>query len=205
MKKMIVMAGILLALTPLVFLGCGTMPGSVRMGDLNTFKTVTEKGVAVSFQYYDRTALVTQYTRKNNPFAYSPAGAAILVHVATDSEDLVGVRVQEAELSSMGGTLKPIPKDELYSYWYDRITWKNKRPSGDSTGRLQSWSYTTTKRIESDMLPDTVEVSPQEQAEGFIIFEGSLDAADTVTMALPVYVGDGETPHIFSYRFQIGS
>jgi hypothetical protein len=206
MKKQILFLSAFILALPLLLLSCGTGQESARMDDPNVMRTETEGDVTVTSQYLDYNALVSRFTTKNNPFSSYASGTLIVIDVAVQSQDGVELRISEAELSTAEGNRTSVPKEDVRTYWQQKI---DKRYNQRGSGGVINWSQTVVDRVDETLLPENVSVSAGGNVQGFITFDPKNAEnvggrkGGTATMTLPVYGTDGNLLHEFTYQFTI--
>ena len=198
---------IILMLTLLVIaVSCSTGGSVVKLGEApGGYTTLTHGGITLRLSYLDQKDLYALYSQSNNPFMNYKTGRLIVIETAIQSGAPLHLELENAQLSTPGGSRGPTPKEDVYDYWYSRLIKNYSAGGGKGAGPYHNWSLkVTTQIIEETILPGEVDVQTGSETVGYILFdqirgEKNVDA----TFTLPVYDQQGELLHEFEFQFPI--
>ena len=206
MKKIYLLIMLVLPLL-LVGFGCSTGGSASKAGEApGDYTTLTHGDITVRLSYLTQKDLYKLYSSSNNPYITYKSGALVVIDTVVQSGSPVSLQLENAQLSSPGGIRGPVPKQEVHDYWYSKLIKNYSSYKGGKGGGIYSnWSLkVTTQRIEEQMHPDTVNVSPGSETAGYIAFDpvpGEKEAQ--ATLVLPVYDQNGKQIHEFEFRFSL--
>jgi hypothetical protein len=196
MKRLvcIIYTGILLAV---VLHGCGAGRGSVK----SDYISLSHNGLVLDILYIDKYELNRTYGNRNNPFTGGITGPTLTFEIIVMSEVPARIDLSRVTLESDQGRQKPISKEWMLEYWQEALGYV--RGVGDrESATYHNWSEKVTlERIETEMLPEVVELAPGEEESGLILFDPLRNFKPPATLHVPVYDRGDELLHSFTHEF----
>jgi hypothetical protein len=169
--------------------GCSTEQRGTRSADnATTVQTRRKQGVTVNLQYLDERMLYDGFGRRDNPFFDYQSNPLVVLKIWMRTETACRLRLVKVEFEYLGAKSRPLSRVELNRYWEDLLRNRNTSP-----GRYRSWSFNEiTKIIDETVLSDVVELYPDEEYSGFLLFEGEKYRHGTARLVIPFYERSGK-------------
>ncbi len=178
--------------------GCSTGEKSTKEGDTGAIiKTLSNKGITVSAQHLNNKMLYDRFGTRNNPFIEYDENPLIVIDFTMSAEGEVRFRLSRVEFDYLSRKSRPVSRVELNSYW----EWQLRNPGVAQTGspsRYRNWSYNTVSNvINKNVLQDTLDIVPDTDHIGLLIFQGIPNRYGTAEITIPFYNTSGKLIHEF--------
>ena len=178
--------------------GCSTGGKSTKEGDTGAIiKTLNNKGITVSAQHLNNKMLYDRFGTRNNPFIKYDENPLIVIDFTMSSESKVRFRLSRVEFDYLSKKSRPVSRVELNSYWEGQL----RNPGVTQTGspsRYRNWSYNTVSNvINKNVLQDTLDIVPDTDHIGLLLFQGIPNRYGTAEITIPFYNSSGKLIHEF--------
>jgi len=230
----IILLPILLATVFVLLISCSTGGSAAKLDEAPGDRTtLSHKGISLKLSYLDERDLFKLYSQRNNPFSYYKTGRLIVIETTIQTDTALHLVLENAQLSTPGGSRGPTSNQEVYEYWFSRLkhnygtksrfytphksTTLDPHGAGGSASSMgasigginrnqyHNWSLKiVTQIIDDTILPPEFEMTEGAETVGYILFDQVRGEKKVdATFSLPVYDDQGELLHEFEYTFPI--